>query len=41
MRQVFNMGIGYIFIVDRESVEDAIAILNQKEDFVYIVGEVA
>lgn len=40
MRKVFNMGIGYIFIVHREGVEDAIGKLNEFEDFVYIVGEV-
>jgi phosphoribosylformylglycinamidine cyclo-ligase len=40
MRRVFNMGIGYIFIVHREGVEDAISRLNEFEDFVYIVGEI-
>lgn len=40
MRRVFNLGIGYIFIVHREGVEDAIRQLNEFEDFVYIVGEI-
>ncbi|MCI0514342.1 phosphoribosylformylglycinamidine cyclo-ligase [candidate division KSB1 bacterium] len=40
MRQVFNMGIGYIFVVRRDAVETAVNQLNKFEDFVFIVGEV-
>lgn len=40
MRQVFNMGIGYIFVVRRDAVETAVNKLNEFEDFVFIVGEV-
>lgn len=40
MRQVFNMGIGFIFVVDRNSVEKALIKLNEIDDYVHIVGEV-
>jgi phosphoribosylformylglycinamidine cyclo-ligase len=40
MRHVFNMGMGFIFIVEQNDVETALSKLNQVEDFVYIVGEV-
>lgn len=40
MRKVFNLGVGFIFIVDRKHVDDALATLNEMEEFVFIVGEV-
>jgi len=40
MRQVFNMGIGFIFIVSRDQAEKAVLELNEFEEFVFIVGEV-
>jgi phosphoribosylformylglycinamidine cyclo-ligase len=40
MRQVFNLGIGFIFVIDRQAVEKALSKINEFVDFVYIVGEV-
>ncbi|MDZ7260828.1 MAG: phosphoribosylformylglycinamidine cyclo-ligase [candidate division KSB1 bacterium] len=40
MRRTFNMGIGYILIIARESVDEILECLHQMEDFVFIVGEV-
>jgi len=41
MRRVFNMGIGYIFIIDRYSVHKAVERLTQQNQQPVIVGEVA
>ncbi|MBN1352919.1 phosphoribosylformylglycinamidine cyclo-ligase [candidate division KSB1 bacterium] len=40
MRSAFNLGVGFIFVVDRNFVGDALAILNELEESVFIVGEV-
>lgn len=40
MRQVFNLGIGFIFVVDRLEIEKALTKINEFSDYVYIVGEV-
>ena len=40
MRAVFNLGVGFIFVVARDRVSDALAILNEMEEFIFIVGEV-
>jgi len=40
MRHVFNMGIGYIFIVERYAVHKAVEILNQLKQQPIIIGEV-
>lgn len=40
MRRVFNLGVGYIFIVDNKFVDKAINILNNKNEHSFIIGEV-
>lgn len=40
MQQVFNLGIGFVFVVDCHKVEQAIVKLNQFDNSVFIIGEV-
>jgi phosphoribosylformylglycinamidine cyclo-ligase len=40
MRRVFNLGIGFIFIVDGKYGETAIEILKKNDEQSFIIGEV-
>ena len=40
MLRVFNLGVGYIFIVDNKFVDKAVNILNNKNEHSFIIGEV-
>ena len=40
MRRVFNLGIGFIFIIDKDSVDNAINILKNKQQKPIVIGEV-
>ena len=40
MRHVFNLGVGYIFIVDKFYAEEAFKILKRKKTHPFIIGEV-
>ena len=40
MRRVFNLGVGYIFIVDNKFVDKAVNILNNNNEHPFIIGEV-
>jgi phosphoribosylformylglycinamidine cyclo-ligase len=40
MFKVFNMGIGYVFIIDSKDVKKALNILNKKGYKAYLIGEV-
>ncbi len=41
MRRVFNLGIGFIFIVDKDAVDEATGILKRQNEPYYLIGEVA
>jgi len=41
MRRVFNLGIGFIFIVDKHAVEQAMALLDGLHERYYVIGEVS
>lgn len=40
MRHVFNLGIGFVFVVDKHSVNDAIELLTQQNENPQIIGEI-